>query len=238
MKRILFAAILCLFILGAMGQNEIPLIGSKAPEFIAKTTNGELKFPNDFGKSWKILLSHPGDFTPVCTSEILKLAEMQDEFEKINVQLAVISTDDVSLHQSWKGSIEEIKQEGKESVVIKFPLIDDKNAVVSRKYGMIHKPVSTTENVRGVFVLDEDNIVQSVNFYPANVGRNMDELLRLVVALQESKEQNVLLPVNWQKGDDVLVPYKPYTDKDVAENPEITQKYYQVGTSMWFKKMQ
>jgi peroxiredoxin 2/4 len=239
MKKAIVIIVCVLFAITGWSQpkNNIPLIGSEAPAFKAKTTNGDLNFPKDFGNSWKILLSHPKDFTPVCTSEILQLAEMQKDFETLGVKLAIISTDVLSQHQTWKLSIEEIKREGKESVHIKFPLIEDSDAEISKKYGMIHEPISTTKDVRGVFVIDENNIVQSVNFYPMSVGRNMEELKRLVIALQTSKKNQVSTPANWVPGDDVLIGYRPYTDQQLKENPALADLYYQVGNSMWYKRM-
>lgn len=239
MKKVslMLVAILCVVTVWSQSQNKIPLIGSEAPSFKAKSTNGDLNFPSDFGKNWKILLSHPKDFTPVCTSEVLQLAEMQKDFDDLGVKLAIISTDVLSQHQTWKLSIEELLQKRNEPVRINFPLIEDNNAEISKKYGMLHEPVSTTKDVRGVFVIDDKNIIQSVNFYPMNVGRNMDELKRLVIALQTSKRDQVSTPANWKPGDDVLITYRPYTDKELKENPGLADLYYQVGNSMWYKRV-
>ncbi len=217
-------------------QNNIPLIGQKAPSFTAKTTNGKIHFPQDFGDNWKILLSHPGDFTPVCTSEILQLARMQEDFAALGVKLAIISTDDVSRHSLWKKSIEEIEEENNEPVTINFPFIDDKEIKISKKYGMIHHTASTKKDIRGVFIIDPDNIIQSVNFYPMKIGRNMEEIKRTVIALQTVNEAQVLTPVNWNPGDDVLLPFSPYPNQELEENPELKKQYYNIGTIMWYKK--
>jgi len=220
----------------SMAQGTITLIVNQAPSFEANTTNGKLVFPEDFEKSWKVLFSHPGDFTPVCTSEILELARMQKEFEKLNVEFAIISTDNLETHHAWKQSMEDIlKKEGKD-ITIDFPLIDDNKARISNRYGMLHAWDNKTRDVRGVFVVGPDNLVKSINFYPNNIGRNVVELKRLLVALQTSEQYNVLTPVNWEVGDDVLVPYQPLLKSDLTENMEDKEKYYKVGINLWYKK--
>jgi peroxiredoxin (alkyl hydroperoxide reductase subunit C) len=232
---LLILVVFCVSVIWA--QNGIPLIGEEAPSFKANTTNGKLNFPKDFGSKWKILLSHPKDFTPVCTSELMQLAEMQEEFSDLGVELAIISTDGVQSHVTWIQAMEEIVREGKEQINIEFPLIGDEEAKVSRLYGMLHEPVSTVKDVRGVFIIDDENIIQSVNFYPMNVGRNMDEIKRVVTALKTSKEEMVLMPVNWNVGDDVLMKFRPYVDSELLTNPDLKNQYYNVGNNMWFKKM-
>lgn len=130
-------------------KSVIPLIGSDAPAFTAETTNGVLSFPGDFGKKWKILFSHPQDFTPVCTTEILELARLQEEFKALGVEVAVISTDTKERHLMWKKSMEEVLSLEQPQLRIGFPLIDDSKVAVSRLYGMLHEPASTTRDVRG-----------------------------------------------------------------------------------------
>ena len=221
----------------AKGNSNIPLIGSKAPSFTAKTTQGKLKFPDDYGTNWKILFSHPQDFTPVCTSELLELAYMQKEFDKLGVKIAIISTDNVEQHQLWKTFVEDLdyKNHGKQQV--NFPIIEDTDASISKGYGMLHETTSTNKDIRGVFIIDGDNIVRSINFYPMQVGRNMDEIIRIVEALQTTDQQQVLTPANWNKGDDVMVPYFPYTKEELAANPGLKDQYYSLGDRVWFKKM-
>ena len=230
-----------LFLLVACGkmiwsQNSIPMIGTNAPSFTASTTNGKLEFPEDFGKSWKILFSHPKDLTPVCTSEILKLAEMQDEFKKLNVRIAVISVDNLATHYQWKQLMEEILQKNQDTIKISFPFIDDSNAQVSNKYGMLHSWDNITRDVRGVFIIDPDNEIRIIYFYPLNVGRNMEEIKRAVLALQTSREKDISTPVDWEPGDDVLMHHMPYTEKEYKKNPELQNQYYKVGVNMYFKK--
>ncbi len=217
-------------------KNQIPLIGVKAPSFTAKSTDGKITFPNNYGKSWKILFSHPRDFTPVCTSELLELAYMKSDFERLNVKVAVISTDALSQHEMWKNHLQELDYKGRGAQKITFPLIDDETAEISRKYGMIHEVASTSEDVRGVFIIDENNIVRSINFYPMQVGRNMNEIIRIVEALQTVDADKVLTPANWQAGDDLIVPYFPYTQEQLVENPKLQDNYYSVGDRLWFQK--
>lgn len=238
MKKLMLTVVALVLIIGVSNaqSNQIPLIGAKAPSFKAQSTDGKITFPNDYGKNWKILFSHPRDFTPVCTSELLELAYLNDELEKLDVKIAVISTDGIGQHEMWKAHLEELDYKGRGTQKINFPLIDDEKAVVSKKYGMLHEPVSTTEAVRGVFIIDDKNIVRSVNFYPMQVGRNMDEIIRIVEALKTVDATKVLTPANWTKGEDVLVPYYPYTNAELAANPSLADDYYQLGDRIWFKK--
>lgn len=212
----------------------IPLIGENAPSFTAESTNGTINFPDDFGRKWKILFSHPADFTPVCTTEIMQLAEMQDQLDKLGIKIAVVSTDALSTHKQWKTSMESLKLNSKEAVKINFPLVEDDNKVISKKYGMIHPASNTTKAVRGVFIIDPDNVIQAIYFYPSRVGRNTDELIRTVTALKATASGQILTPVNWQAGNDVLVPYPPKTDQ--TGKPIELDGYYSPVWYLWFKK--
>ena len=238
MKKILlfFGSVVLLTLVSNAQGNQIPLIGSKAPSFSAETTNGKLNFPQDYGKSWKILFSHPQDFTPVCSSELLELANLQNDFAKLNTKIGIISTDDLNMHKMWKAQLQELDYKGRGAQKIEFPIIDDHKTTVSKEYGMLHEPMSSNKDIRGVFIIDPKNMVRSVNFYPMQVGRNMQEIVRILEALQTSDEQAVLMPANWKPGDDVLMSHFPYTDKELADNPNIKDEFYQVGNRMWFKK--
>lgn len=156
----------------------------------------------------------------------------------MGVKIAIVSTDDINQHKMWKAHLEELDYKNRGPQKIEFPIIDDNKASVSKKYGMLHTPTSTTEDVRGVFIIDSKNIVRSINFYPMTIGRNIDELKRIVIALQTSDELKVSTPANWNNGDDVLVPHFPYTGKQLSENPELKNKFYNVGDRMWFQKVQ
>ena len=215
----------------------IPLIGDPTPSFTANSTNGIINFPGDYGRNWKILLSHPADYTPVCTTEILELAYLQDEFDKIGVKVVVVSTDRVESHLRWKKDMESISFKDRKQVNIQFPIVGDENLSISKKYGMIHPATSSTKAVRGVFIVDPDNKVAAVMFYPMKVGRSTDELLRMITALQTTTAEKVCTPVNWKAGDDVLIPYNPTPTKDLA-TPGILppEGYYNLAWFVWYKK--
>ncbi len=225
---------------GKLWSQSIPMIGENAPSFKAQTTAGDLNFPSDFGNKWKIIFSHPRDFTPVCSSEVLTLSHMQNDFDKLNTKVVVISTDDLQKHMMWKEALEETSFKKMDPVKINFPIIDDSKTSISRKYGMLHLTASTTKDVRGVFIINPDDKIAAIYFYPMNIGRNMDEIKRTLIALQTASgkgKDKYLIPANWQVGDDVLVPQFPYTEKEVQANPDLKLSYYNVGSYMWFKKM-
>lgn len=220
------------------GNQRIPLIGENAPVFTAETTKGTLEFPKDFGNKWKIIFSHPRDFTPVCSSEVLELAHLQSDFEALGVKMVVVSTDDLQQHKNWKKALEDISYKERKPVKIDFPFVDDKSTLVSRSYGMIHEQSSSTKDVRGVFIISPQDKIEAIFFYPMNIGRNMDEIKRTVQALQASGKgkDHLLTPANWQAGDDMMVPQFPYTEKQLKANPAIKDAYYEIGGFMWFKK--
>ncbi len=217
----------------------VPLIGQKAPAFTAETTQGELNFPKDWSKSWKILFSHPADFTPVCTSEILELAALKNELKDINVQFAVLSTDNLERHKFWVESMQEIDYKDYGKQVIDFPLIADPGCQVSRKYGMIHPESGSTKDVRGVFIIDPKNNIRSIFFYPKETGRNLEEIKRTVLALQKYDHDEVFTPANWDPGEDVIVPYLQYSPAYNAEKAkEKNGDVYEVAWYLYMKKDQ
>lgn len=236
MKKTLFLLLMAFSLTQLWAQEDrnfkIPLIGEPAPAFTAETTKGTLTFPSSLGNKWKIIFSHPQDYTPVCSSELLELANMQKDFEDLNVKIVVVSTDKLDTHVQWVKSLEELKYKNREAQKINFPLVDDNNKVVAKLYGMIHPSSNSAKSVRGVYIIDDKNIVQSISFYPMNVGRNMDEIKRTVIALQTAKEGVLLTPANWEPGDDVLVPYRESAKKDVNE-----EGLYDVAWYMTFKKI-
>jgi peroxiredoxin 2/4 len=215
----------------------IPLIGETAPSFTAETTNGKITFPNDYYGKWKILFSHPAAFTPVCTTELIELAEMQEDFKKLDTKLIVVSTDGINSHIAWKKSMEDIRYKGRQTPKIEFPLISDATLEVSKKYGMIHSYSSTTRDIRGVFIIDPNDKVRAIFFYPFMVGRNLEEIKRTLIALQTADDKNILTPANWMPGGEVLIP-APQTqadaDKLAAKNdPDL----HELAWYLWFKKM-
>jgi peroxiredoxin (alkyl hydroperoxide reductase subunit C) len=217
-------------------ETRIPLLGEFAPQFTAESTKGKITFPDDYVMKWKILFSHPSDFTPVCSSEIIELALMQEDFEKLGTQLVVVSTDGLESHVEWIKSLEAVKYKGKTTHKINFPLVADNNLVVSKMYGMIHSYTGVTRDVRGVFIIDPNDRIQAIFFYPSNVGRNIEEIKRTLIALQTTEKENVLTPVNWKPGEDYLL-HAPKTKAD-AEN--LSQKHdpqlYSLDWYLWFQK--
>lgn len=217
------------------GRNfRIPLIGEKARSFTAESTEGLIRFPNDFGADWKMILSHPMDFTPVCSTEVLELAWLQEEFEKLSVRILTVSTDPLETHYQWKKSLEQISYNHYPRLKINFPIIDDADLAIARLYGMLHPESDNTKDVRGVFIIDPDNIIRAEFFYPQEVGRNMNELLRAIIALQTADKNCVLTPANWNNGKDVLVPFPVKADMS-AMNKD-SGEFYQFSWFMIFKR--
>ncbi len=216
-------------------SQRIPLIGSNAPSFKAPSTKGPISFPGDFESKWKILFAHPRDFTPVCSSEILDLAYRQKEFSDLNTQLLVLSVDRMVSHQSWKADLENIDFKGRGKVKIDFPLVVDSSYAISYKYGMIDTQSKSGQSVRGIFFIDPQNKVRAFQFYPSEVGRNTDEILRTLQALQaHDRVEDIVLPVNWKPGDDYMKTFLSPGDKEKLKNkdPEI----YFINWYMIFKK--
>jgi peroxiredoxin (alkyl hydroperoxide reductase subunit C) len=191
----------------------MPRIGDKAPDFKAKTTHGEKKL-SDYEGKWLIMFSHPADFTPVCTTEFIAFTEIYPELQKRNVDLMGLSIDSNYSHIAWVRRIKE-----KMDVDIPFPIIEDLRMDVAKKYGMIHPGESTTAAVRAVFIIDPEQVIRAIIYYPLNSGRNMDEILRLIDALQTVDEHKIATPANWRPGDKVIVP-PPGTTDDAEKRME------------------
>ncbi len=185
----------------------LPLIGDPAPEFKAKTTQGEINFPSDYKGKWVILFSHPADFTPVCTTEFITFASMQQEFRDMNTELVGLSIDSMFAHIAWLRAIKEkIEYKGLKNVEVMFPLIEDITMDVAKLYGMLQPSASTTQAVRAVFIIDPKGIVRLIMYYPASCGRNMQEIKRAIIAMQKADLESIATPANWQPGDDVILP--------------------------------
>lgn len=179
----------------------MPRIGDLAPDFTAMTTNGIIKFSEYNTGSWVILFSHPADFTPVCTTEMSAFALKEEEFSKMNTKLMGLSIDSIHSHIAWVNNVKE-----KLGILMKFPIIEDISMKVSKLYGMLQPGESETAAVRAVFIIDPEGIVRLIMYYPLNVGRSMDEIIRALKALQTAHEHKVAMPVDWQPGDKVIVP--------------------------------
>ena len=180
----------------------MPKVGETAPEFNAVTTQGEINFPGDYRESWVILFSHPADFTPVCTSEFMTFASMEKQFNAANCKLVGLSVDGLYSHIAWLRTIKEkIEYKGMKNVEVTFPLIEDITMEIAGKYGMIQPGESNTKAVRAVFVIDPKGIIRTIIYYPLSLGRNFDELYRVVIALQTADEFSVATPADWIPGD-------------------------------------
>jgi len=185
----------------------MPLIGDTAPSFKAKTTMGEISFPEGYKGKWVILFSHPADFTPVCTTEFMTFATMQEDFRKLNTELIGLSIDSIYAHIAWLRTIKEkIVYKGMKNVEVMFPVIEDIRMDVAKKFGMVQPNASNTQAVRAVFIMDDKAKVRAILYYPLSTGRNMDEIKRMIVAMQKADREGIATPANWQPGDDVIIP--------------------------------
>jgi peroxiredoxin 2/4 len=240
MKKLLLSSLLMLVVTLAANAQQVktpcgPLTSGSAPAFTAASTLGTIHFPDDYFGIWKIIFSHPADFTPVCTSEIMALTLMQDDFKKLKTQLIVISTDGLSSHIEWVRSIESIMSSGSDSIKIKFPLVADPDLKISKLYGILNPDSASRKDIRGVYFIDPENQIQAFFHYPESVGRNMEEIKRTLIALQTEEQHDVSLPANWQPGDDVLVK-SPSTMKE-AEQMRKKKGLREVTWYMWFRKL-
>lgn len=185
----------------------MPLIGDDAPVFKAKTTQGEISFPEDYKGKWVILFSHPADFTPVCTTEFMTFASMMEEFKSLNTELIGLSVDSLYAHIAWLRTIKEkIAWKDKKDIEVTFPLIEDIKMDVANKFGMIQPNQSSTQAVRAVFIIDPQAKIRCILYYPLSTGRNFDEIKRIILALQKADEEGIATPADWRPGDDVIVP--------------------------------
>lgn len=201
----------------------MPRIGDPAPDFKAQTTQGEIQFSQWQGNDWVVLFSHPADFTPVCSTELTEFGRRADEFKKRGAKLIGLSIDSVHSHLAWTQNLAKIL-----NVKLPYPLIADLSTQVAQKYGMIHPGESATVTVRALFVIDPKHVIRGIIYYPLNVGRNVDEVLRLLDALQTADKNGVACPVNWKPGDKVIVP-PPKTEAEIearASSPNEKIDFY------------
>ncbi len=184
----------------------MPRIGDKAPAFKAATTQGDINFPYDYSGDWVILFSHPADFTPVCTSEFITFASLEEKFAEAGCKLIGLSVDGLYSHIAWLRTIKEkIEYKGMKNIEVKFPLIEDITMEVAKKYGMIQPGESNTKAVRAVFFIDPNSIIRAIIYYPLSLGRNFEELYRVLIALKTADEFGIATPADWQPGDDVII---------------------------------
>lgn len=193
----------------------MPRVGEKAPSFEAQTTYGKIKFPDDFKGKWVILFSHPADFTPVCTTEFFAFQKRMKQFEELGVKLIGLSVDQVFSHIKWDEWIKE-----KLGLEITFPIIADNTGKIATLYGMLHAQSQGTQAVRATFIIDPDGIIRAILYYPMELGRNMDEIIRMIKALQLADREKVAIPANWPNneimGNKVIVP-PPTNKNDIPE---------------------
>ncbi|MFD0749457.1 peroxiredoxin [Mucilaginibacter calamicampi] len=175
-------------------------LGDKAPNFQAQTSLGEIDFYEYLGDSWGVLFSHPGDYTPVCTTELGATAALKDEFAKRNVKVLALSVDSVESHTGWINDINETQ-----GVEVEFPIIADQDRKISEAYDMIHPNASVNATVRSLFIIGPDKAVKLIITYPASTGRNFQEILRVIDSLQLTAYHSVATPANWKDGEDVVV---------------------------------
>jgi peroxiredoxin (alkyl hydroperoxide reductase subunit C) len=204
------------FLLGANEQKSeqiqqqavtIPLIGDAAPAFMAETTQGKISFPDDYKGKWVILFSHPADFTPVCTTEFMTFASMMPKFKSLNCELIGLSIDSNYSHIAWLRTIKEkIKFKNMENIEVTFPLIADIKMDIAKKFGMVQPNASGTQAVRAVFFIDPKAKIRALIYYPLSNGRNFDEIMRILIAMQTADTYQIATPANWQPGDDVIIP--------------------------------
>ena len=175
-------------------------LGDTAPDFTAETTEGTVTLHSYLGEGWGVLFSHPADFTPVCTTELGEFARRRDEFAARNTKLIGVSVDSVDSHRKWSADIADTQGQG-----LNYPLAGDEDRTVANLYGMIHPNAIETATVRTVFIIGPDKKVKLTLTYPAAIGRNVDEILRVLDGLQLSSKYSVSTPVNWHDGDDVII---------------------------------
>ncbi len=192
----------------------MPQLNAPAPAFDALTTHGQ-KTLSDYKGKWLILFSHPADFTPVCTTEFMAFARKHEEFQARNTELLGLSIDSHYSHIAWTRNIKD-----KFDVDVKFPIIADLNMKVANAYGMIQPGASDTSAVRATFLIDPDGVLRAMVYYPLNAGRSIDEIFRLLVAMQTADEHKVAMPENWSPGKEVIVPTPPTTEAANARYDE------------------
>ncbi len=208
----------------AQAQASLPRLNEPAPDFEAVSTQGPIKLSNYRGK-WVVLFSHPADFTPVCTTELMQFARKNDDFKKLNVQLIGLSIDSVYSHIAWTRNMEQHF-----GVKVDYPMIADLDMKVASLYGMVHPGASSTATVRAVFIIDDEGLLRAMIYYPLTNGRSVDEVMRIVQALQLNKSKGVATPEGWHPGDKVIVP-PPLTSADAEKrmqdkSVEVTDWYF------------
>ncbi len=212
-------------------ENRMPLIGDKFPELKVKTSHGDINLPKEYKGKWFILFSHPGDFTPVCTTEFYSFQKRYEEFRELNTELIGLSIDQVHSHLKWTEWIKDNLEEE-----IEFPIIADGNGKVAERLGLIHSE-GDTATVRAVFIVDPKSKIRAILYYPAELGRNMDEIVRMIKGFQKSEKEGVAIPANWPEneivGDDVILP-PASSEKEIKKRDKQEEKGEVKCYDWWF----
>ena len=203
-------------------------LGDTAPDFTAPTTEGDISFLGWKGNSWAIFFSHPADYTPVCTTELGRVAQLSDEWDKRNTKVIALSVDSVADHNAWKPDVEEVAK-----TTIGYPIIADPDKKVAELYDMIHPGEGDTSSVRSVFIIGPDNLIKLMLTYPKSVGRNFDEILRVLDALQLNESGPFATPVDWHPGDRAIVNLDIPTDaaKELFPDLDVVKPYLRYTSS-------
>lgn len=240
LKKLLLPALLTAAVFGLLNNKKkkgLPMLGEKAPSFRARSTKGYINFPKDFNGNWVVFFSHPADFTPVCTTEFMTFEAMKDEFAEINTKLVGLSVDSLSSHLAWLKDIKDnIDYNGMNEIDVDFPLIDDLNGSIAKKYGMIQPKADDTKTVRAVFIIDPKGLIRAILYYPQSTGRNLEEIKRILVALQTADEFGVVTPANWEAGDEVIIP-PPASKEEAIERLEAMDNVKCYDWFLCFKKL-
>ena len=201
-------------------------LGDTAPDFTAETSEGEISFHDWAGDSWVVFFSHPADFTPVCTTELGRVAQLQDEWAARNVKVVALSVDSADEHRSWKSDIESYGQ-----TTLTYPIVADPDKKIAQQFDMIHEAEGDSSSVRVVFIIDPNKKVRLTLTYPKSVGRNFDEILRAVDALQTTDSAAVSTPVDWRKGDKLIVPPTVPTDQAREKYEDVEEHFSYLRTT-------
>lgn len=214
---------------------KMPLLGERAAPFKAQTTKGPVNFPFDYAGKWVVFFSHPGDFEPVCTTEFMIFQTMQQELKDMNTELLGLSVDSIASHLEWIQSIYQIEWNGLEDISINFPIVADPTMEVSRLYGMVHRGETETKTVRTLFIIDPDSRIRTILYYSNRVGRNLNEVKRVVEALQATELQtnDFATPANWEPGEDLILP-QPTTTKNLLERQQQNLEDESIYCVAWY----
>lgn len=214
----------------------MPMIGDAAPSFCAITTQGEIHFPEDYQGKWVVLMSFQMDFTPVCTTELMTLASMINEFRELNVEIIGLSIASVYSHIAWLRKLKELSWRDLKHVDITFPLIADVSTKVAQRYAMLHSNTSNTQTIRSVFIIDPQAKLRAILYYPLTVGRNIAEIKRLVIALQSTEGNQTATPADWVPGDDVILLPPKTCDQASERMDKVNENMYCLDWFLAFRQ--